>query len=111
MRKSLVTLLAAAACATPFAQAEGTPITVDFTYDSSLLANEAGAKSVLKSITDQAAEACTSAKPLTGVEIVDRTCRDDLVEQAIVKISAAAAEDGKEVTYVFASVDIEALAQ
>ena len=111
MRKSLVTLLAAAACATPFAQAEGTPITVDLAYDSTLLATESGAKSVLRSITDQAAEACTSEKPFTGVEIVDRTCRDELVSQAIVKISAAAAEDGKAVTYVFASVDTDGLAQ
>ena len=105
MRKSLVTLLAAAACATSVAHADGTPITVDFTYDSTLLATEAGAKTVLASITEQAAEACTVEKVFTGVELVDRTCRDEMVEQAIEKISLAATEEGKEVSYVFASLD------
>ncbi len=105
MRKALVTLLAAAACATSVAHADGTPITVDLTYDSTLLATEAGAKTVLASITAQAAEACTVEKVFTGVELVDRTCRDDLVEQAIEKISLAATEEGKDVSYVFASLD------
>ena len=105
MRKSLVTLLAAAACATPFAQAEGTPITVDFTYDSALLATEAGAKTVVASITEQAVEACTVEKVFTGVEVLDRTCRDEMVEKAIEKISLAATEEGKAVSYVFASLD------
>lgn len=105
MRKSLVTLLAAAACATSVAHAEGTPITVDLTYDSALLATEAGAKTVLASITEQATEACTFKKAITDVELVDRSCREEMVEQAIEKISLAATEEGKEVAYVFASLD------
>lgn len=108
MRKSLVTLLAAAACATPFAQAEGTPITVDFTYDSALLATEAGAKAIVKSLKDQATEACAFQQPITGVRMLDRTCRDDLVADAIEKISLAASEEGQTVTYVFASIETEA---
>lgn len=107
MRKSLVTLLAAAACATPFAQAEGTPITVDFTYDSALLATEAGAKAVVKSLTEQATEACAFTKPFTRVTLLDRTCRDDLISSAIEKISLAASEEGQAVTYVFASIETE----
>ena len=105
MRKALVTLLAAAACATTVSHADGTPITVEFAYDSTLLATEAGAKTVLASITEQAAEACTVEKVFTGVEMIDRTCRDEMVEQAIEKISLAATEEGKAVSYVFASLD------
>ena len=108
MRKSLVTLLAAAACATPFAQALGTPISVDFTYDSALLATEAGAKAVVKSLTEQATDACKVTKPFTNVELLDRTCRKELVASAIEKISLAASEEGQTVTYVFASIETEA---
>lgn len=109
MRKTLATLLAAFACATSIAQAEGTPITANFTYDSALLATEAGAKAVLKSITEQAKEACAYRKPITGAMSYDRTCRTQLVDQAIAKISLAASENGQAVTYVFASVENEAV--
>ena len=47
MRKILATLFAAAAFAAPLAYSEGTPITVNLEYDSTLLATEAGAKTVL----------------------------------------------------------------
>lgn len=107
MRKTLATLLAAFACATPLAQAEGTPITADFTYDSELLATEAGAKVVLESITEQAKVACAYSKPITGTLTYDRTCRDDMVEAAIEQISLAASEKGQKATYVFASIENE----
>ena len=105
MRKTFVTLIAAAALVAPFAQAEGTPITVKFQYDSTLLATEAGAKTVLKSIKEQATEACSFTKALTGAPSFDRACRDDLVEKAIGEIRLAALEDGKEATFVFAALD------
>ena len=108
MRKTVASLIAAVALAAPFAQAEGTPITVQFTYDSSLLATEAGAKSVLKSIKAQAMEACAFVKPVTGVPTYDRVCRDDLVQKAIGEIRLAALEEGQATAYVFASLETDA---
>lgn len=107
MRKTLTTLLAAFACATSIAQAEGKTVTANFTYDGALLATEAGAKAVLKSINIQAIEACAFKKPVSGAPSFDRACRDDLVDQAITKISVAAAASGQKATYVFASVDTD----
>ncbi len=107
MRKILVTLLTAAACATPFAHAEGTPITVEFKYDSSLLSNEAGAKKVLRSIKRQAKKACAFRMPVTGMPTFDRDCSDDLTEKAVSEIRLAAAQDGQAVTFVFASADTD----
>lgn len=113
MRKTLVTLFAAAAFAAPFAQAEGTPITVELEYDATLLATEAGAKSVLKSIKAQAADACSFSAPVTRATMIDRECRNDLVEKAIGEIRLAAIENGQTATYVFAALDtgIETTAQ
>ena len=105
MRKTVATLLAAATLVAPFAQAEGSPITVQFTYDSTLLSSEAGAKTVLKSIKKQATKACSYKKPVFGTPTFDRECRDNLVELAISEIRLAALEDGKATTYVFASLD------
>ncbi|MEO1324600.1 MAG: UrcA family protein [Pseudomonadota bacterium] len=107
MRKTVATLIAAVAMAAPFAQAEGSPITVQFTYDSTLLSTEEGAKTVLKSIKKQAVEACSFKKAITGMPSFDRDCRDDLVEKAIGEIRLAALEDGQATTYVFASVETE----
>ncbi|MEL7040911.1 MAG: UrcA family protein [Pseudomonadota bacterium] len=104
MRKTIATLLAAALVVAPSAQAEGTPVTVEFQYDSEMLSTEAGAKQVLKSIKAQAAEACSFEMPVTRVETFDRACRKDLVEQAVGLIRLAAEEDGKAATYVFASL-------
>lgn len=105
MRKTVATLLAAAALAAPFAQAEGTPITVKFKYDATLLSSETGAKAVLKSIKEQAVEACAYKKPVYGAPTFDRACRDDLVSKAVSEIRLAALEDGRATTYVFASLD------
>lgn len=108
MRKTVATLIAAAALAAPFAHAEGTPITVQFTYDGSLLATESGAKSVLKSIKEQATDACSFKAPVTGIPTYDRDCRDDLVKKAVGEIRLAALEEGQTTTYVFASLETEA---
>ena len=105
MRKTLVTLIAAAAMAAPFAHAEGTPITVKIKYDSALLATESGAKAVLKSIKQQATEACSFNMPLKGLPTFDRECRDNLVDQAVGKIRLAALEEGQAASYVFASLE------
>ena len=108
MRKAIATLMTAVVLAAPVAQAEGTPITVEFQYDSTKLATEVGAKSVLKSIKAQAKKACTYAAPVTGSIRLDRSCRDDLVDQAIGKIRLAAVAEGEKAVYVFASLETEA---
>ena len=105
MRKTVATLIAAAVMVAPFAHAQGTPITVQLTYDSSLLSSESGAKAVLKSIKKQATEACSYKKPVFGTPSFDRACRAALVEQAISEIRLAALEEGQATTYVFASLD------
>jgi len=107
MRKTVATLITAVALAVPFAHAEGTPITVQFNYDSTLLATEAGAKAVLVSIKEQATEACAFSKAITGMPTYDRDCRNDLVEKAIGQIRVAAVEEGQAATYVFAALDTE----
>ena len=107
MRKILATLFAAAAFAAPLAHSEGTPITVELKYDSTLLATEDGAKTVLKSITEQAQEACAYFRPVVGAPTYDRACSDDLVQKAIGEIRLAAVEEGQDATYVFASVETE----
>lgn len=107
MRKILATLFAAAAFAAPLAYSEGTPITVKLKYDSTLLATEAGAKTVLKSIEAQAEAACSFARPVTGMITFDRACSKDLVKKAIGEIRVAALEDGQAVTYVFASAETQ----
>lgn len=107
MRKILATLFAAAAFAAPLAYSEGTPISVELTYDSKLLSTEAGAKSVLRSIKKQAKTACSYVRPVTGTVTFDRECSKDLVEKAIGEIRLAAVEDGRAVTYVFASLETE----
>lgn len=108
MRKTVATLITAVALAAPFAHAEGTPITANFKYESALLATESGAKAVLRSIKEQATEACSFTKAITGAPSFDRVCRDDLVEKAVGQIRLAALQDGQATTYVFASVDAEA---
>lgn len=107
MRKTVATLITAVALAAPFAHAEGTPITVEFKYDSTLLATEAGAKTVLASIKGQATEACSFKQPITGLPAFDRACRTDLVEKAVGQIRVAAVEGGQAATYVFASLETE----
>ncbi|NQY40068.1 MAG: UrcA family protein [Henriciella sp.] len=107
MRKILATLFAAAAFAAPLAYSEGTPISVELSYDSGLLSTEAGAKTVLKSIKEQAKDACTYVRPVTGTITYDRECSTDLVEKAIGEIRLAAVEDGRTVTYVFAALETE----
>ena len=107
MRKTISTLFVAAALAAPMAHAEGTPITVNLTYDSTLLATENGAKSVYRSIRSQATDACSNRQPATGLVRVDRACRDDLVDKAIGKIRLAALEDGLQPVYVFAALESE----
>ena len=107
MRKILATLFAAAAFAAALAYSEGTPITVDLKYDSTLLATEAGAKTVLTTIEAQAEEARSFTRPVTGMVTFDRACSKDLVKKAIGEIRLAALEEGQVATYVFASVETE----
>ena len=107
MRKTLVTLITALTVAVSFAHAEGTPITVQIKYDSTMLSTEAGAKTVLLSVKAQATEACSFTKAINGAPSYDRACRDDLVKKAVGQIRLAALKDGSTASYVFASAETE----
>lgn len=111
MRKIFVSFITAAAIAAPFAHASGTPITVEFTYDGSLLETEAGARTVLESIERQADKACSYRVPAVGTIRTDRTCRQDLIEKAIIQIRQEAAEEGVVASLVFADASSENIAQ
>ncbi len=105
MRKTLATLLFATAIAVPFAQAEDKPITVDLTYDRTLLETEAGAKTILASLQYQATEACSYPSPILGTPKVDTLCRDELINKAVDEIRRVSLQDGTNATYVFASLE------
>lgn len=107
MRKTVVTLIAAAALVVPFAQADQKAVTATMEYDASLLSSVSGAKVVLASLKKQAAEVCAYRKPIIGTGSFDRACRDDLVDKAVAQIRLAALENGQATTYVFASAEAE----
>ena len=105
MRKILIALLTSIAVATPMATSETTPITVKFEYDSELLATMDGAKTVLRSIHQQAKQACTMPNAGSYAPTIDRACVVSLKATAIEKISADMAAKGKKAMYVFAQAD------
>lgn len=105
MRKIIIALLTSFAVATPIATSETTPITVDFQYDSALLATIDGAKSVLRSIDKQAKEACSMPNASSYAPSIDMSCVKSLKTSAIETISAEMALKGKKATYVFAQAE------
>jgi UrcA family protein len=87
MKQMLAT--AALAAVVPFAaSAESTtPITVNISFDHELLASDTGAEVVLSDIRTQARDACTTPGSKFGRgPVVDRSCADDVMAKAAVKI-------------------------
>jgi UrcA family protein len=105
MHKTLASLLAVAAFTAPFAQAEIKTVTVDLTYDRALLETESGVETVLASLEAQAVEACTYASPLVGTPKHDKTCRDEILKNAIAEIRRVSVEEGTAAISVFASLE------
>jgi UrcA family protein len=104
MLKPIVSIMAAAMILTPLAVAgEKTPITVDISYDKTLLASEAGAAKVLKGIKSQAKAACTSYTPTASGFYTDTLCAKSVVASAVSKIKEQQAQDGFATSGVFAS--------
>lgn len=103
MKKFAVSLFAIAAAVSPAAIAE-TEVAVDIVYDSALLADADGAKSVIASIEAQAADACTYRAAFTYIKTVDQTCVDAVVAEAVTAIVAERQAEGLETAEEFASL-------
>ena len=83
MTKRFLPLAALAVAFSPVAFAEPQEISVNLTYNGKLLTEEAGAKSVMKSLKAQARDACVYSTAITHVEMIDRDCVDDIVTKAV----------------------------
>jgi UrcA family protein len=88
------------------AQAETlTPITVSIQYDHALLASDIGAEAMLDNMRQQARDACTTRGAKFGRgPMVDRSCADDVVAKAAVKILKEREAKGLTTAPVFARV-------
>lgn len=92
MKKQVVTAAALTAFGAAFvpsvANAERlTPVTVAIQFDHALLASDLGAQAVLDDMRLQARSACTTSGAKFGRgPVVDRSCADDVVAKAAVKI-------------------------
>ena len=106
MKKHLFAAAALTACAAFTAHAETTtPITVSIEYDQALLGSDTGAEAVLTDIRSQARAACTTPGSKFGRgPVVDRSCADDVMAQAAVKILQEREEMGLETAPAFARV-------
>jgi UrcA family protein len=106
MKKQML-VAAALVAVVPFAASAEvvTPISVEISYDHDLLASESGAELVLSDIRSQARSACTSSASKFGRgPMVDRSCADDVMAQAAVKILKEREEMGLKTAPTFARV-------
>jgi len=104
MLKIVTPLVALAAAIAPVAAADADAakdITVEFKYDNTLLADEAGAKTVIASLKDQAEAACTYRSSINFMETVDRSCAKSAVAIAAAKIVAEREAEGLETAAIF----------
>lgn len=115
MSKIVLPLAALAVAFAPTALANGPQeIKVEFEYDGSVLADDAGARSVLASLNKQAKDACTYNVPLFGFDAIDRRCAKDLVANAVSEIVAERNADGLKTAALFerkATVEVASLEQ
>lgn len=102
MSKRFLPLAALAVAFSPVAFAEPKEISVELLYDGELLAEEAGAISVMKSLKSQARDACTTQTSLTYMDQIDHRCVKSVVSAAITKIVAERDAAGLETADVFA---------
>ena len=101
MSKRFLPLAALAVAFSPVAVAEPQEISVNLSYDGKLLSEEAGAKSVMKSLKAQARDACVYSTAITHVETIDRDCVTDIVTKAVNKIVIEREAAGLETADVF----------
>lgn len=87
--------------ATPTALAETTQVSMSIEYDIADLGTNAGAKSILETISLEAKSVCTSYLPVSAVRHVDDICVSELESGAKTKIIASAEEAGLAVAPVF----------
>ena len=108
MMKPLFAAAALAACVPFAASAEQVkPITVSIEFDHALLGSDAGAEKVIADIREQARTACTSRSSKYGhAPTVDRSCADDVMSKAAVKILQEREDMGLDTAPAFARVAI-----
>lgn len=89
MFKPTSMILAAAMVLTPLATAQsGKEVTLRMDYDPALLASDAGADSLVKSLKREARKLCSQRVPATGGNFIDQTCVSGLMTAAIQQIHA-----------------------
>lgn len=102
MLKSIISAVTIALSLTPGALAtDGTKITVQITYDHTLLASDDGARDVLNSIRRQARSACSYQTSIASGEMVDHACAKSITNDSITKIVALRASAGLETAPYF----------
>ena len=106
MKKQMIAAAALAALVPCAASAETlTPITVQIEFDHALLVSDAGAEVVLADMRHQARKACTTPGSKFGRgPVVDRSCADDVLAKAAMKIIQERDEMGLQTAPTFARV-------
>lgn len=112
MSKFIAPLFAASLLFSPAALAKDfEEISVELEYDNSILENDEGAKSVLKSLKKQAKSACQYQVAYNSIEAVDRACVKSVVAKAAAEILAERSAAGLETAPVFARAASVQIAQ
>lgn len=102
MLKFVTPIAALAIAVAPVATAEeAETITIQFEYDSKLLADETSAESVLTSLESQAKEACTYTTQFASAKLIDRSCVKSSIAAAATKIVAEREAEGLETATIF----------
>jgi UrcA family protein len=91
------TLVGTAMFATPASAEIQRNLQLDVQYDATALGTASGAETVLKSVQDQANEACRYTRPVAGAPRVDDVCVSEIIAKAVNQI------DDPELTRIYAA--------
>lgn len=84
---ALTAALAAATLSTAPANAEVQRVVqLDVQYDADALSTASGAQTVLKSMQEQATDACRYTRPVAGAPHVDANCATEILAKAVEQI-------------------------
>jgi UrcA family protein len=91
------TLVGTAMFATPASAEIQRNLQLDVQYDATALGTASGAETVLKSVQNQANEACRYTRPVAGAPRVDDVCVSEIIAKAVNQI------DDLELTRIYAA--------
>lgn len=114
MSKRFVPFVALAVAFSPATFADTQEVQVEIEYDSTLLADDASAETVMESVKSQARKACSYNTSITHIPSVDSKCTADVVTKAINAIVAERHAAGLETAEIFenrATITLAALDQ